>query len=185
MARVSLWGQPRPIWDGVIMLDCEKALLEEFKRVDAICRDMFSCERGVSSYLAQMEQTPLSRRSSGPRWESDYRMLKHIRWLRNRIVHDTSATECSVSDVEWLRDFHSRILKQQDPLAAAQRLERQRPPAAPRTAGMPPRETTRPAPSGIPPKSRRPVTLTAVAVAIIVLLLTVAATVLACSRLLS
>ena len=55
-------------------------------------------------------------------WNDEYRQLKHIRWLRNQIVHSTGSVECSQSDLDWLKGFHNRLLTQQDLLAKAHRV---------------------------------------------------------------
>ena len=55
-------------------------------------------------------------------WNDEYRQLKHIRWLRNQIVHSTGSVECTQSDLEWLKGFHNRLLTQQDLLAKAHRV---------------------------------------------------------------
>ncbi len=99
------------------MTELEKELFEEFKLLDAICQDMFSCSNGVSEYISQMEQTPAFTRRNVSSWEKDYLLLKRLRWLRNQIAHNTSVTECNINDVERLQDFHHRLLHQQDPLA--------------------------------------------------------------------
>ncbi len=107
------------------MLELDRELFEEFKRVDAICRDMFSCQNGVSKYIEQMEGTPLSMRYLVSSWDQDYRMLKRVRWLRNQIAHELTAADCTSSDVEYLRDFHDRLLRQYDPLAVLGKIERE------------------------------------------------------------
>lgn len=121
------------------MLELDRELFEEFKQVDAICRDMFSCQNGVSKYIDQMDGTPLSMRYVVSSWDYDYRMLKRVRWLRNQIAHEMTATDCTASDAEYLRDFHNRLLIQQDPLGVlgkarreAQRTSYQRPATAKR-----------------------------------------------------
>lgn len=106
-------------------------LFEEFKCVDMICGDMFSCQHGISQYISEMEQVFPQGRQKVPAWEADYRKLKHIRWLRNQIVHEVSAENCDMDDVEWLESFHRRILKGQDPLAVLRQAGRPRP--VPRT----------------------------------------------------
>lgn len=104
-------------------MDFEKALFDEYKRLDAICRDMFSSVQGVSEYIRQMEQIPSHRRYKVPMWEEDYRTLKHLRWLRNKIAHDTSATDCGPDDIAQLEDFYDRILHSEDPLASLRKIE--------------------------------------------------------------
>ena len=75
-------------------------LLEEYKYVDSICRDMLSAEKGVTAYIEQMEATQPVVRYKIVGWDDDYRKLKHIRWLRNKIAHSTGNVECMPSDVD-------------------------------------------------------------------------------------
>ena len=97
-------------------------LLEEYKYVDAICRDMFGAEKGVSAYIEQLDETPMTVRYWITEWNDEYRQLKHIRWLRNQIAHSTGTVDCTQSDLEWLKGFHNRLLTQQDILAKAHRV---------------------------------------------------------------
>ena len=96
--------------------------LEEYKYVDAICRDMLGAEKGVSAYIEQLDETPVTVRYWIAEWNDEYRQLKHIRWLRNQIVHSTDYVECTQADVDWLKAFHNRLLTRQDPLAKAYRV---------------------------------------------------------------
>lgn len=106
------------------MLELESRLFDEYKHLDAVCRDIFSCQNGVSEYIRQMEQIPPQIRSGIPSWENDYRALKRLRWLRNSIAHDTSSTDCNIGDIKYLEDFYNRILTQQDPLAILEKTRR-------------------------------------------------------------
>ena len=111
-------------------------LFSEYKRVDNICNDMFSGRGGISQYIAEMEKVPSYSHSIVPSWDTDYRSLKHIRWLRNQIAHSSTATDCNENDVEWLEDFHNRLLERQDPLALLEKKERSR-------QSLPPQRETR------------------------------------------
>lgn len=119
------------------MQGLDRELFDEFKRVDRICRDMFSSQRGVSEYIEQMEQDFAYGRQRIPSWERDYRSLKRVRWLRNQIAHEMTATDCAVDDVEYLQDFHDRLLCQQDPLAVLRRTRQAVRPATPRPQTIP------------------------------------------------
>lgn len=58
-------------------------------------------------------------------WETDYRKFKHYRYIRNQIVHENSASEsslCNINDCRWLAEFYQRILNQMDPLSQYQKL---------------------------------------------------------------
>ena len=97
-------------------------LLEEYKFVDAICRDMLGTKKGVSAYIEQLDETPMTVRYWITEWNDEYRQLKHIRWLRNQIAHSTESVECTQSDLDWLKGLHNRLLTQQDLLAKAHRV---------------------------------------------------------------
>ena len=104
------------------MDDNQIELLDEYKYVDKICREMLGTEKGVTAYIEQLDETPMTVRYWITEWNDEYRQLKHIRWLRNQIVHSTGNVECTQSDLDWLKDFHNRLLTQQDLLAKAHRV---------------------------------------------------------------
>ena len=78
--------------------------------------------QSVTAYIEQLDKTPMTVRYWITEWNDEYRQLKHIRWLRNQIVHSTGSVECTQSDLEWLKGFHNRLLTQQDLLAKAHRV---------------------------------------------------------------
>ena len=53
-------------------------------------------------------------------WDKDLQKLKHYRWIRNQIAHESGCSEknmCKYEDVLWLDQFYERIMNQKDPLA--------------------------------------------------------------------
>lgn len=96
--------------------------LDEYKYVDKICREMLGAEKGVTAYIEQLDETPMTVRYWITEWNDEYRQIKHVRWLRNQIVHSTGYVECTQSDLDWLKGFHNRLLTQQDLLAKARRV---------------------------------------------------------------
>lgn len=53
-------------------------------------------------------------------WERDYKKLKKMRWIRNRLVHETDSFEdnlVNVEDIEWLHTFYRRIMECTDPFS--------------------------------------------------------------------
>lgn len=100
-----------------MMLAIEERLFDEYKKVDKLCREIFSSQSGVTQYITEMEQKASYGRSVIPSWNDDYYTLKRVRWLRNKIAHESGATECNEHDATWLENFHRRLLAQQDPLA--------------------------------------------------------------------
>lgn len=100
------------------MNQLEMEFLDEYKSVDNICKDMFKAQHGVTEYINQMEKLSLRGSQIVANWNEKYRMLKHLRWLRNQIVHDNMASEITENDYIELMHFHQQLLKQLDPLAA-------------------------------------------------------------------
>lgn len=91
---------------------------EEYKRLDGLCADMFSCQNGVSAYIEQMESEAFQGRRHVPAWDADYKMLKHLRWVRNQIAHDSGGYLMSgPEDLRNVREYRQRILSGTDALA--------------------------------------------------------------------
>lgn len=95
------------------------SFMTSYKKLEQLCRDITGEERPVSAYIEEMKNTTLGSRYV-PGWDDDLKKLKHYRWVRNQIVHETGKTEenmCTSVDVAWLEQFYSRILNRDDPLA--------------------------------------------------------------------
>lgn len=100
------------------MQSADILFFEEYKRLDTLCSDMFSCHNGVSAYIAQMERAFSQGRYRIPPWDSDYKMLKHVRWVRNQIAHNSGTYQMSEpEDLNAVQDFYDRILSGTDSLA--------------------------------------------------------------------
>lgn len=99
------------------MQPADNDFFEEYKRLDRLCADMYSCQNGVSEYINQMENKSYQGQYRVSSWTSDYKMLKHIRWVRNQIAHDSGISQISErEDLEFVQDFYERIFSGQDPL---------------------------------------------------------------------
>lgn len=91
--------------------------MSAYKHLDTICRDMNGI--GVSGYIEDMEANRQGAYTVQG-WDSDYRQLKHYRWVRNQIAHEINAEEenmCTPEDTQWLENFYQRIMNCSDPLA--------------------------------------------------------------------
>ena len=90
---------------------------EAYKRLDKLCSEMYACQNGVSEYIAQMERLAYNGQYRVSSWNNDYKSLKHVRWVRNQIAHDSGAFQISEpDDLDFVQDFRSRILSGDDPL---------------------------------------------------------------------
>ncbi len=96
----------------------DNEFFEEYKRLDRLCSDMYSSKNGVSRYIEDMESRSCRGADSILSWNTDYKLLKHLRWIRNRIAHDTDDYQISSeSDLQNMRNFYERIFSGQDPIA--------------------------------------------------------------------
>ncbi len=90
---------------------------EAYKRLDKLCSEMYSCQNGVSEYIAQMERLTYNGQYRVSSWDTDYKTLKHVRWVRNQIAHDSGSYQISEpDDLDFVQDFRSRIFSGDDPL---------------------------------------------------------------------
>lgn len=94
------------------------SFMEEYKRLDNLCKDIFSSANGVTEYINCMEQSNY-RNINVINWKNDLKKLKHYRYIRNQIAHENNATEeslCTIADTNWIKKFHDRIMEQTDPI---------------------------------------------------------------------
>ena len=99
------------------MNDIENRFFEQYKKLDNLCKDLLNNNQGVSAYIKEMEKIPIFERQLVKSWDSDYKMLKHIRWVRNDIAHSDYQSECTEGDIAYARNFYTRIMKQEDPFS--------------------------------------------------------------------
>lgn len=94
--------------------------LEAFKRLDKVCREMYMADKGVTSYINDMENVSQFEALSIANWDTDLRRLKQLRHLRNQLSHEVGTLNedmCTQNDIDWLRTFYKRIFNRTDPLA--------------------------------------------------------------------
>lgn len=95
------------------------SFIDSYKRLEKLCSEIYADNHGLSSYIDEMINNPIGSRYVRD-WEEDLKQLKHYRWVRNQIVHEPGCTEenmCEYGDIEWLNNFHLRIMSGNDPLA--------------------------------------------------------------------
>ena len=93
--------------------------MNEYKRLDNLCKDVFRSDAGVSRYIEAMNSY-WNNEYSVNGWTSDLNNLKRYRHIRNRIVHENdikAADLCDENDAMWIAEFYDRIIEIDDPLA--------------------------------------------------------------------
>ena len=110
------------------MESINRMFFDEYTKLDNLCRQMFASDNsGVTAYIEAMASTPYAKRCNIPDWDSDLKMLKQYRHIRNHFAHTTGAFHeelCVQYDVTWIKNFTSRILTQKDPLALLFKMSR-------------------------------------------------------------
>lgn len=98
--------------------------MNEFKSLEKLCNELYGDISGVTHYINDMDETPsyIARRIPG--WSNDLANLKKVRHIRNQISHnpDYSDDDYEQEDIEFIRQFHQRILDRTDPLALRRQL---------------------------------------------------------------
>lgn len=105
----------------ILILD----FLEAYKNLDELCKQILSNESGISQYIIEMECEEQEHKGV-PGWDNDYKQLKRMKKIRNKLVHDTDSFEqqlFSEEDIEWLKSFRSRILQLTHPFALLDQLK--------------------------------------------------------------
>ena len=98
--------------------------LEEYKRLDRLCKDSLSSVEGVSEYIRQMEGMWYDGLRLVKGWERDYKQLKHVRWVRTQLAHEVGTLNsgiCTEDDYDWVVEFYNRIISGEDPFALLRR----------------------------------------------------------------
>lgn len=98
------------------------AFLEEYKRLDKLCCDMYNSEKGITSYIDDLKSISKGQATGCTNYDDDLKHLIKLRRIRNRLSHEVGTLNekmCTSDDVKWLEAFRKRILASQDPLALA------------------------------------------------------------------
>ncbi len=93
---------------------------EEFKHLEKLCREIYQSNSGVSDYINDMENVSAKDYRNIKDWERDLKQLKRLRKIRNTLAHVEGAFSeniCTQNDIDWLKEFYKRIMKQTDPIA--------------------------------------------------------------------
>ena len=94
--------------------------LEEYKQLDKLCSELYDGQPGVTSYINEMKSMNWNDAREISNWKSDLGNLIRLRHIRNHLAHTEGAFDeklCTSEDVNWVKAFRDRILKQTDPLA--------------------------------------------------------------------
>ena len=95
------------------MTQLDNEFFEEYKHLERLCSDMYSCRDGVRQYLEGMESHSSEGERIVPNWKRDYWKLRGLRKTRNVLAHNMSAYQvCTEQDLSLIHIYpgcgHSR-----------------------------------------------------------------------------
>ena len=107
------------------MRELNYEFFEVYKEIDIFLRDAYSTENGVGEYLNQMEHLQYKGLRYVSTWESDYKELKRVRWIRNQLSHNASFDSdlCEENDYNWTVLFRDKLYVSTDPLSSLRKAE--------------------------------------------------------------
>ena len=93
--------------------------IDSYKQLEKLCGEVMGDDRRVSAYIDKM-QSVKDGEIYVENWRGDLKMLKHCRYIRNKIVHEPDCTEQNMvtpEDEQFVKAFYKRIKNGTDPLA--------------------------------------------------------------------
>lgn len=110
------------------MDNLNQEFLEEYKRLDQLCKDFLGSDTGVSTYIAIMDDAPIDVHRYCGDWDAVYKSLKHLRWKRNKLAHEVGTLDeafATKEDIDNVIYFYNQILSANDPLSTVRRAKKQ------------------------------------------------------------
>ena len=97
------------------MNNVDLMFFNEYQAVERICKDIYGDE-SVKAYINTMENCNRPEKTQVPNWYKKLKTLKHLKWLRNQIIHPNGPYEVTGQDIADIKSFHNELLTYQDPL---------------------------------------------------------------------
>lgn len=114
------------LYEVSFLTQLDTLFFEQYKQLDTVLCDMLKTDKGVSEYIAAMENVPEHDRKNVAGFDADYRTLKRLRWVRNQIAHDVNSALdgfCRPEDLTNLKGMYQRVMNQSDALAVLYRIK--------------------------------------------------------------
>lgn len=99
------------------MTKLDQSFFDEYKQLDKLLCDCYMTDAGVTPYIEEMTNNDTEGRARVSSWQRDLRELKHLRYLRNKLAHETEGGLAEQKDIDSVKEFQVRITNGDDPLA--------------------------------------------------------------------
>jgi hypothetical protein len=93
--------------------------MEIYKRIDSFIREAYHSDKGVTTYIDEMN-SKAGASWSILGWNETLEQLKNYRHIRNSYSHDVGSSYsdiCTPEDIRWLQSFYSKLMSAQDPMS--------------------------------------------------------------------
>ena len=139
------------------MKKADNAFFEAFKELETLCGEIYSCRSGVSEYILDMEKNMSEGERKIGNWANDYKTLKHLRWVRNKIAHEAGDIQISEDqDLDAVCAFRDRVIRGKDPITLLIRARKAAKPVSSKPAASNPAPTYSVPSNPIPSKPALP-----------------------------
>lgn len=103
--------------------------LEEYKRLDKLCREIYTADKGVTSYIEDMKNESSPYKKDIPEWHSSLKSLIDIRHKRNILTHEPDTLDMDIvseSEISFVKKFRQSILEQSDPMSKVMKIHNEK-----------------------------------------------------------
>ena len=91
--------------------------MDLYKETDNLCKEVFSYDKGITDYINEMKDNEKKGSDTLSYWKDEYKKLKRLRWIRNKIAHESADSECEQQDIQELKKFRNRLRNKTDVLS--------------------------------------------------------------------
>ena len=98
-------------------------LYDEFTKLNKACITIYQMEEGIADYMEAMASVSSAYWDVVPNWNLDLEQLHRYQTVYRSLAQSMAAFGehlCCQEDVDWLRQFRTRIMERKDPLAQLQ-----------------------------------------------------------------
>lgn len=102
--------------------------IDSYKQLEKLCGEVMGDDRRVSAYIDKM-QSVKDGEDYVENFRGDLKMLKHCRYIRNKIVHEPDCTEQNMvtpEDEQFVKNFYKRIKNGTDPLTTYKKIKQRK-----------------------------------------------------------
>ena len=102
---------------------------EEYKRADKLCCEIYNSDKGITSYIDDMQNESSSYKKDVPEWYTCLETLQKLRYKRNILAHEADTFDIDMideSELEFIKEFRKSLLERSDPIAKLEKIKQEK-----------------------------------------------------------